>query len=272
MPELLDHPAFQAAVLPFLAALAAAALLRRTAALGLAVGAGFMAMVAATIGFSFEPMTSQRKLVLLAAAVVALVPLLEAIPKQRRKWAARALAVAAAVSGVWLVLRVLQQQEAGRALIGGAAAACYMAALVSSAQRTGGDTTHAAASSLGMGLATGALALLGASALLAQMGIAVAASAGAVLLVLAMAGHGAPSWTLALPAAMTCGLVGLLAVFTGALPWYCLLPVVAIPWAVRLAPVAGRAPWQAGALAGAAALVPASLSIVLAWLAAASAA
>ena len=67
---------------------------------------------------------------------------------------------------------------------------------------------------------------------MAQAGIAIGASAGAVLLIQMLTGKPAPlGWTLALPANVVAGLVGLLAVFTGALPWYCLLPTLAIPWA-----------------------------------------
>ena len=84
-----------------------------------------------------------------------------------------------------------------------------------------------------LGLGAGALALLGASAMLAQIGIALGAASGATLLVQMIAGRRAPvGWTLALPASVIAALVGLLSVFTGELRWYCLLPTLAVPWAV----------------------------------------
>lgn len=266
MNELLNNPAVQAGVAPFLAALVVAASLRRGRLLGLAVISAFFVLVALTIGFSFEALTAQRKLVALAIVVAALVPLMELAPAPTRKHLNVAIAAAAAIAGVWAVLRVLQQREAGVISLAGAAAGLYLAALVTSAQRAGDEPVAAAASSFGLGLANGALALLGASALLAQMGIAIAAGAGAVLLVLTLGRQVKPGgWTLALPAAVTCGLIGLLAVFTGSLPWYCLLPVLGVPWAARLAPITGRPLWLGGALAVTAALVPALMAVTLAW-------
>jgi hypothetical protein len=128
------------------------------------------------------------------------------------------------------------------------------------------DGVSAAATSLMLGLAAGALALLGASALLAQIGIAVGAGAGAVLLI-HMAGlkRGPAGWTLVLPAATICSLVGLLAVFTGSLPWFCLLPTLAIPWAARLARRERDAPWLAAVLTSLAGVVPLLLAVGLAW-------
>lgn len=267
MNEMIDNPAIQAGAAPFLAALVVTAFLRRTRLQGLAVSAAFLVLVALTIGFSYEALTAQRKLVLLAVATAVLVPLLELSPVRGRKSVTIALAAAAALAGVWTVLRVLQQHETGAGLLAGAASALYMALLVASAQQAGGDPAAAAASSLGLGLATGALALLGASALLAQMGIAIAAGAGAVLLMLMVwRRREAAGWTLALPAAVMCGLIGLLAVFTGSLPWYCLPPVLGIPWAARLVPTAGRPLWLGGTLAAIAALVPVSMAVALAWL------
>ena len=90
---------------------------------------------------------------------------------------------------------------------------------------------------------------MGASALLAQIGIAVAAGSGAMLLVLMFGRQRASAgWTLVIPAAVIAGLVGLLAVFTGSLPWFCLLPTLAIPWATRLVPVERHPPWLAAVL------------------------
>ena len=77
--------------------------------------------------------------------------------------------------------------------------------------------------------------------------------------------RGPAGWTLVLPAATICGLVGLLAVFTGSLPWFCLLPTLAIPWAVRLARRESHAPWLAAVLTSLAGVVPLLLAVGLAW-------
>ena len=117
-----------------------------------------------------------------------------------------------------------------------------------------------------MGLGTGALALLGASGLLAQIGIAVGAAAGASLLVQMLAGQRAPPGAaLSLLATVVAALAALLAVFTGSLPWFCLLPTLAAPWATRLVPAGERPVWLTAFLTALAALGPMFLAVGLAW-------
>lgn len=266
LDDWLNNPAVQAGVVPFLVALIVSACLQRTRLLGLAIGAGFLAAVALTMGFSFESLTSVRKLVLVSGAALLLVLLLEATATTGSVTARGMLAGASALASLWVVQRVLLQQEAGAVVLAGAAVVLYSAALVTSFHQVSGDPVRSAASALLLGLTAGALALLGASAQLAQLGIAIGASAGATLLVQMMAGKRAPvGWTLGLPASVGAGLIGLLAVFTGSLPWYCLLPTLAIPWAARWVPAEGRPVWLISILSGFAALTPSLLAVALAW-------
>ncbi len=266
LDQLLANPAVQAGVAPFLAALLVAAPLRRSRVLGLAIAAGFLVVVALTIGFSFESLTSTRKLVLVGfAATIALLGIeLAALPPGRALRGA--IAAAMAVSAVWVALRILQQKETGTALLWGASAAVYLALLTDSVLQVGDDGVRASATGLALGLGTGGLALLGASALMAQTGIAIGAAAGATLLVQMLAGNRArPGWTLALVAAVVCGLACLIAVFTGALPWYCLLPTLATPWATRLVPAGERPVWLTSIFSAVVALIPMLLAVGLAW-------
>lgn len=266
MEQLLANPAVQAGVAPFLAALLVSAPLRRTRWLGLAIGVGFAVVIALTVGFSFESLTSMRKLVLVGLGAVVLTLALEAAQVPARPAIRAALAAAAALAAVWVVLRVLQQKETGLALLGGLGAALYMAALMESTKRISADPVRASACALILGLGAGALALLGASALLAQIGIAIGAGAGATLLVQMLVGQRAPAgWTLALLATVVAGLVGLLAVFTGSLPWYCLLPTLAIPWATRLVRAGETPVWRTSIITAVAALIPVLLAVGLAW-------
>ncbi len=266
MDELLQNPAVQAGVAPFVTALVATGLLMRTRFLGLAQIVGFAALVALAIGFSFESLTSTRKLVLVGLSTFLPVLLLELKDWSMRPVARSAVALLAGLAAVWVVLRLLQQKETTDALLAGAASALYLAALVESTLRVGSDSVRGATNGLVLGLASGALALLGASALLAQVGIAVGAAAGATLLVQMIAGRRTPAGaTLSLPASVVAGLVGLLAVFTGALPWYCLLPTLAIPWATRLVPVGSRPVWLTAFLTAIVAFIPLLLALGLAW-------
>lgn len=265
MEELLANPAIQAGVVPFVSAFAAAAALSRTRLLGLAVALAFALVIGLTVGYALDPLTATRKLVVIGLATALVVLALEASGARSKPVVRALLAGAAAVAAVWMVWRVLQQQETGKAALYGLATGAYMALLVESCLRAGAGIPAAAASLL-LGLAAGVLGLLGASALLAQVGIAVGAGAGAVLLV-HMIGlqRGPAGWTLVLPAAMVAGLAGLLAVFTGSLPWFCLLPTLAIPWAARLVRQERHAPWLAALLTALACLVPMLLAVALAW-------
>ena len=271
MNELLTNPAIQAGVAPFLVALIVAALLYRSRLLGLAIGAAFFTVVFLAVGFSFDSLTSVRKMILVGTGATLLVLVLELASVQARAAVRAALAAVAAVATVWVIWRVLQQRDTGAALLAGAAAAAYIAALVESGNRLGSEPVRSACGALMLGLGSGVLALLGASASLAQVGIAIGAGSGAALLIQMLIGKRAPvGWTLALPAYVVAGLVGLLAVFTGALPWYCLLPTVAIPWATRLVPSGDRPVWRTAFLSAFAALIPMLLAVALAWFAASS--
>jgi len=269
MNEVFDVPAVQAGVAPFLIALIVATLLRRSRLLGLAVGAGFLTAIALVMGFSFEPITSVQKMVVVGVGATLMVLVLELADGQPtiRMRVAMALLVGAAAE--WTVLRLLLQQDLVTALMAGSAAALYLVVLVESGTAVGEDTVRSSAAALMLGLGAGALALLGASAMLAQIGISVGAAAGATLLVQMITGQRAAGWSLALPASVVAGLVGLLTVFTGELRWYCLLPMLAIPWATRLVPAGTRAVWLTAILTAMAALVPMSLAVGLAWFAAA---
>ena len=266
MQELLQNPAVQAGVLPFAAALLAAAALRNTRHLGLAIAAAFLCAVGLTMGFGFESLTSVRKLVLVAIAAAAMGVVLETVTNQPR-WPHRLLVgVAVAIAALWVLQRILAQRDAPFAALAGAGAVLYCIALMAGGERASRDPVGAAAAALILGLASGALALLGASAQLAQLGIALGAGAGAVLLVQMLRGAGAPvGWTLALFALAACGLIGLLAVATGSLPWYCLLPLPLIPWAATAAPGQAKPVWQRAVLASLFALVPALAAVALAW-------
>ncbi len=267
MDELLNHPAVQAGVLPFAVALAMAAGLRRSRQLGLCVTAGFACAVALTMGFfGFEALTALKKLVLVGIAAAAIGAGLELAMQQPRWPHQLGLGLAAAVAVIWVLARLLQQRDATGALLAGAGAVLYCIALLAGGQRVSRDPVAAAAVVLVLGLASGVLALLGASAQLALLGIALGAGAGAVLLVQMLAGASAPvGWTLGLSAHVTVALLGLLAVFTGALPWYCLLPLPLVAWAANLAPAGARPVWQRAVLAALLALAPALGAIVLAW-------
>ena len=132
MDELLANPAVQAGVAPFAVALVVSAVLFRSRLLGLALVAAFATVIALTVGFSFESLTAVRKLILVAlvSGIVELVIELAGVPASPRIRAA--LAFAMAVAAVWVVWRVLQQQEGAKIALYGAGVALYAAVLLES--------------------------------------------------------------------------------------------------------------------------------------------
>jgi hypothetical protein len=275
MNEWLAHPAVQGGVAPFLAALLGATLLaplRGGRFAGLAIALGFATAVALAVGWSFESMSSIRKLSLVGLGAGILVVAAEFATDQPRPAARVAIGGLAALAAVWVMLGVLRRMEPMAAVTTAAIGALFVSALVDSGHRAAHNIVGSAAAALVLGLSAGALALLGASAVLALLGIAVGAGAGAVLLVQTIGGRRIQAgWTLTLPATAVAGLVAVMAVLTGGLRWYVLLPMLAIPWAVRWLPTAGKAVWLEAILATLATSIPAALALVLAWSTAASA-
>jgi hypothetical protein len=256
MEEFLANPAVQAAAAPFAVALVISAALFRTRMLGLAVVAAFVTAIALTIGFSFESLTAVRKLIVVGISTGLVAAFIELRGTPASVGLRTALSLAAAVAALWVVWRVLHQMDVAKIALYGAAVALFSAALVDSSLRAAVDVIGGAIASLVLGLAAGALGILGASVLLGQIGIATAAGAGAVLLVQALALRRSPSgWTVALPGA----------VITASLPWYCVLPTLAIPWAARVLAPGRHGVWVTAGAGGLAAIVPAAVAIGLAW-------
>jgi hypothetical protein len=273
LTDLLDNPAVQAALFPFAVALALGFLLSRTRFLAIAVVSGVVVVTALAAGLSFDPLTSVKKLVLSTFVVTALALILEGFGGGPRRARIVALSAIAGASAVWVIVRVLQQMESIRPWAAGAAALVFVIVLVASAVAAGATSSlRGAVVGACLGWGSGVLALLGASALLAQIGLAVGTACAAVALVQMLRGGESPlGWTLVVPAAVTAGLVGVLASATGELRWYCLIPLPFAPFAAWWAPVgADRPAWQRAFATGVVTALPVALSIGLAWWRAAS--
>jgi hypothetical protein len=273
LTDLLDNPAIQAALVPFSVALVLGFLLARTRFLALAVVSGVVAVTALTVGLSLEPLTSVKKLVLTTLVVTALALALESSGAGSRRAAIVVFSVVAGAGAVWTIARVLQQMDSIRPWAVGAAALVFVLVVVASALAAGTNSSlRGAVVGACLGWGSGVLALLGASALLAQIGLAVGTACAAVALVQMLRGSESPlGWTLVVPAAVTAGLVGVLAAATGELPWYCLIPLPFAPFAAWWTPVGRDRPaWQRAVSTGAVAVLPVALSVGLAWWTAAS--
>ena len=268
MNALLEHPAVQGGVAPFVVGLIVALALGRTRYAWLAIVAGYLTAVALSTGISFSPLTASRKILLLAivVAVVGLV-LDRMMPKTRTlNWI---LAAVAGVAAVWAFWSVLGQREGSAAWTATATVAIFAGVMTLALMSLRDDPLRVAAATLGLGIATGVASVLSASIGFLLAGMAVAAAAGALLLVAVFTSRPAE------PGIMGTLMVGvLIALFAeGAsllaqMPWYASAALLLVPLAVRL-PV--REEWSVFRRAftlSLYALAAASIPIAAAWLSA----
>jgi hypothetical protein len=267
MTTLLEHPAVQAALAPFVVALVVALVLSRTRFAWLAVLAAYATMTLLGTGFSFEPLTAGRKVVLLVLLLPVLGAVLDAFSGRRRAFVP-ALALAAGVATVWVFVSVLAQRDAGKAAATGAGLALFVAALAWLVLRLRDDGIAAAAAGVGLGLATGIGALLSASTGYFAAGVSFAAGAGALLLVQVLSGRAiAPGLLGAATIGIGTALFAAASNTIAQLPWYALPLLLLVPLVAGSRLGAGRAPLQRAALLAAACAAAAAAPIVAAWVA-----
>lgn len=266
--DLLANPAVQAGVLPFIVALIIGYALCGTRYLALAVVSGLVVVLTLTIGFSLEPLTSVKKMIIATFGATAMALIFEAAGMRALRAAVGSLAIAAGAAAALALLRVLQQMEPQQAwaVAGGAFTLTFATAASASVS---GATSSLRAAVIGacLGWGSGVLALLGASALLAQLGLALGSASAAVALVQMIRGREAPiGWTVVVPVAVAAPIIGVLASATGELRWYCLLPLPFAPLVARFVPATAlRKPWQLAFATGLAALIPVAVAVGLAW-------
>lgn len=263
MQELLNHPAVQGGLAPFVVALIVTELFQRMRLSGLAIIAGFAVTVYLASDFSFEPLTAARKIVLLGLLSAALaLPLMLFSPR----WLRWVLPVAGGVAAVWVVQRILQQREIMPMLLSGAGCTLYLGWLVFWMDGLNDTSVRAGSAGLALGLGTGGAALFGASGLLGQFGLALGAAAGAYLLIQMLTNTRLPcgrSYTL--PLSLIAGLTGCLAVLTAQLPWYALPVLGIIPVAARVPVSEKMALWLQSFLLSVVTLTCAASTVYLTW-------
>ena len=235
MQELLNHPAVQAGLAPFLAGLVAAGLFQRVKLSGLALIAGFAATVYLASDFGISPLTSSRKIIWLGLSSAAFGLLLSLV---RLSVFASLLPILGGAASIWVALRILQNQPPQIALLWGAGCVAYVATLIWGMDKLETDSLRSANAGTALGFGTGGAALVGASALLGQFGLALGSAAAALVLIQMIVNRTFATGRLfTLPIAVIAGTTGCMAVLGARLPWYALTMLAMIPVAVRLMPL-----------------------------------
>ncbi|MGA8147535.1 MAG: hypothetical protein WB870_08165 [Gallionellaceae bacterium] len=264
MRELLSNPAVQGGLAPFVAALIVAELFQRMRLSGLCIIAGFaLTVYLINGGIAFDPLTASRKIVLagLLSALLALILLL-----YNPRWMRTMLAIAGGGVALWVMSRILQQQDAASMVTWGAGCALYVAWLVFWMDGLRDAPIRAGSAGLALGLGTGTAALFGASALLGQFGLALGAAAGAYLLIQMLTSKHLPCGrSFTLPLSLVAGLSGCLAVLTAQLPWYTLPVLGVIPLAAHIRFFDKQALWLQSILLSVIPMACAAAAVYLTW-------
>ena len=265
MQELLTNPVIQSSAAPFLVGLVVAAILFPLRLAGLAAGAGFLAAVWLIGAFGFEPMTATRKIVVLAVAAPVLGVLADLAFKPTRVTAPILGALFGAAS-IWVIWSVLVQRPTQEAALMAAGVVAFVLATVAFTVSLHDRPVRAGAAGLFLGLGTGAGAVIGASALLGQYGLALGAACGAFLLLAMILGKRIVAGvTFTLAASVGAALIAAGALVLARLPWISLAVLALIPLAVRL-PLPEKSPaWIQAIVASLYALAPAAGACALAW-------
>lgn len=265
MNQLLEHPAVQGGVAPFLVALIVAAALGRTRYAWIAIVAGYATMIALTTGFSFSPLSAGRKIVLLCLLVTIVGIAADALVPRGRP-VMLALAIVAGVAAAWTFLSVLAQREGAGGWIAGAGLLVFASVLTYLMLSLREDPVRIAAAGLGLGLATGVAAVLSASIGFMLAGIAIAASAGALMLVWVVLRKPAPAGAFgALAIGVMISLFAEGTLMLAALPWYALVALLLVPLAMRLPVREDASVFHRAFVLSLYALAAAVVPIALAW-------
>lgn len=243
MDEYLADPAIQSGVLPFLISGIWALATRRLGWVwaGLGFIFGFAVLIHLTVGWQLEPLTSTRKFIITVCAAAALGLLLD-IFLRRAGVLNYVLALAGSAAAIWFVYPVLQRQEAEAWGMMAAGVTGYAAWLVWwTSHLSERDPLPATAALVALGAGTGAAALFGTTAFYGQIGFSVAATCGALALVALFTPNLGCGRSLFLAAGIAAALAGIAGVIYAKVPWYSLLPLLAVPMVGHL-PMPARWP------------------------------
>ena len=235
METLTANPLFQSGILPFAVSLVAALIMRPFGWhwAGLAFALAFAATLHFVTGFQLTPLNSTRKIILMAGGAVVVGMLIDALPKLHR-YVPIVIVLISASAAIWLIWPVLKRLEGQEFWIMAGACAAFAAWVTAWSESLRNQPTRATATAMTLGVGVSISAVLGASALLGQLGGATAAASGALILLLLLKQNLSPGSNYSFPASLTAVLISLSAITYAGLVWQALIPLVLIPLAARI--------------------------------------
>jgi hypothetical protein len=239
MDNLLDRPEVQSALLPFVIALVLALGLRKLSATAWlwAMLAAFSLSALLINGPTLTPLTGTRKIILLLVAALFAAALLSGV-LARLRLQRPFTDLFCLLALAWVFWAVVARMQTVQIAMTAAGAVAFALTLQLSFERVSANPARLHGAGLGLLLGVGLAASAAASALLGQLGLALAAACGGAYLawVITGAGGGAQRLVVTLPYVLAPLLLGVASVLFARLPWYALIPLALIPLAVSLVP------------------------------------
>jgi len=234
MEALLTRPEVQSAAAPLLVALAVGLVLR---AFGrpwplLGAVAGFLATAWLVNGLQFTPLTGTRKIIVIAVAAGVAGIFLDLMPRLRGRlvW----LVLLSTGAALWLIWRVLVRREGVDLIVVGAPAVAYVVWLTLSLDVGRRREIPTLAAGLALALGTGAVNMLGSSALLGQLAFGLGAAIGGVFLLVVFWKDSVAGAVFTVPAGILTGLLGYAGYSFAKVPWYALAVLAIVPLAAHI--------------------------------------
>jgi hypothetical protein len=262
MDSLISHPAIQSGIIPFIVGLVVTVIFGKTKPLlmGLAAVAAFITTVMLVTGFDLSPLTSTKKIILIAylAALLGLIVDLggEKIASYR-KYAPGVFALMAVIAVLWVIWPVISRESTENPFGIAAGLSVYVAWMVSGISILDRKKAQISATVFAIAMGTAIVSIIGATALYGQLAAPFAAATGAWLLFYLYDSQKAIFPTsFFLVASVTCALLGAAATVYATLPWLTLALFALIPLAVHIPIKQGNALWLQVLKSYVAALIP----------------
>jgi len=235
MISILTNPAFVSGFVPLLVSLVIAGVGIRITypTSGVVFGISFYTSVHLTTGLQFLPLTNIRKILIIGLAAIVLGAAMDTINK-RTVYTTFIIFILASIAAAWVVWPVVSRVENTAFWSMFLPSLLYVGWVTIWNEQLNLQPQRATMATLAMGIGLGVCALLGATALIGQLSIAMAATAMAYLILLLLKKNVQLGSQFTLPIGVLAGLLGISAVDYARLPWYCLIPLAGIPLLVRL--------------------------------------
>ncbi|WP_455211187.1 hypothetical protein [Kaarinaea lacus] len=238
MDSLMSHPAVQSGIIPFVAALAVTLIFGkiRPVLMGLAAIAAFLTTVSLVTGFSLSPLTSTKKILLIAylAAILGLaVDLAGDKFGPHRKYIHGVFALLGVIALIWVIWPVISRDSTQNSLVIAIGLSAYVAWIVLGISVLRQKKAQISAAVFAVAMGTAVVSIIGATALYGQLAAPFAAATGAWLLYYLFVSQKAVfSHSFFFSASVTCAILGAAATVYATLPWltlvlFALIPVVA---------------------------------------------